>query len=159
MSLPHSTEPFPSHILTLNYQRWTGEYFWPTSLAALGLMVQLNHQKDTCPSPDLAPRNFVVIDTNGIHDVSLQYCDCHLAVPPIQQLLRYGWYPGTTTSPQTAVTMTCLTQFHVLTLQSKITAYDYYYSLARLSDNAGIFKAKVFHYCFRVSSTNDSVTL
>ncbi|KAJ3477374.1 hypothetical protein NLI96_g10506 [Meripilus lineatus] len=35
--------------------------------------------------------------------------------------------------------MSCLVHFHLLTLQSKITAYDYYQTVSRFTDNAGIF--------------------
>ncbi|KAJ3476825.1 hypothetical protein NLI96_g10890 [Meripilus lineatus] len=130
-----------SEFLTLVQQRWTGNYFWPASLAALGLSVQLNHIKGSCPLPKPGPSNFVVMDVNGFHFVNLQYCGCHLAVPEVEQILRYGWYPGTTTTPHTAISMSCLVHFHLLTLQSKITAYDYYQTVSRLTDNSGIFKS------------------
>lgn len=132
-----------SEFLTLVQQRWTGNYFWPASLAALGLSVQLNHIKGSCPLPKPGPSNFVVMDVNGFHFVNLQYCGCHLAVPEVEQILRYGWYPGTTTTPHTAISMSCLVHFHLLTLQSKITAYDYYQTVSRLTDNSGIFKSVV----------------
>ncbi|KAJ3477371.1 hypothetical protein NLI96_g10507 [Meripilus lineatus] len=47
--------------------RWTGKYFWPTSLAALGLSVQLNHTNGSCPLPKPGPTRFVVMDVNGFH--------------------------------------------------------------------------------------------
>lgn len=36
-----------------------------------------------------------------------------------------------------------LEQFHMLTLQSKITAYDYYTTLTKLTDNTGVGKTYV----------------
>lgn len=127
-----------THLL----QRWTGHYFWPSSLEELGLTVHLNHPAKVCSSPR-SSQSLTVIDVNGIHQVNVSFCGCHLAVPDVEQLLRYGWYPGTTIAPQTAVTMSCLSFFHVLTLQSKVTAYDYYHTLSRTTDNAGIRKTKV----------------
>jgi hypothetical protein len=41
----------------------------------------------------------------------------------------------TTTDPRTAATLAVLKSFHLLSLESKASAYEYYSSLARLTDN------------------------
>jgi hypothetical protein len=39
------------------------------------------------------------------------------------------------THPRSAVTFSTLNLFHLLTLQGKVTAYDFYYSLVHQTDN------------------------
>lgn len=124
-------------------QRWTGTHFWPSSLQSLGLECQLNHRGGSCPSPSRGHRDFAVIDTNGVHGVTVLFCACHMAVPECEQLIRFGWYPASTTTPRTVASIACLTQFHILTLQSKVSAFDYYHTLSRLSDNASLMKSRV----------------
>jgi hypothetical protein len=59
-------------------------------------------------------------------------------VPTWTQLLREGWFPATLSRPQTVFTFECLETFHELTLQGKTSLYDFYYTLIRRSDNAGL---------------------
>lgn len=99
------------------------------------------HPGEKCSSPSAAPRASVVLHTNGIHPVTLLYCECdsvHLAGSPKSQLLRAELYPASLIDPATFCTVRMLEHFHVLTLQSKMAAYDWYETLARLSDNTGL---------------------
>ncbi|KAJ7576314.1 hypothetical protein C8J56DRAFT_1007515 [Mycena floridula] len=57
-----------------------------------------------------------------------------------QELLRNEWFPATHLEPQTAATFRCVEQFHMLTLTGKVTAFDYYMGLQRLTDNTGCKK-------------------
>ncbi|KAK0488218.1 hypothetical protein EDD18DRAFT_1335263 [Armillaria luteobubalina] len=63
---------------------------------------------------------------------------------PLRQLgMRYqlqgSWlFPATDIKPRTAVTTMALEQFQMLTFMGKISAYEYYHSLVRLTDNTGI---------------------
>ena len=78
---------------------------------------------------------------NGIHPVEIYFCECDSMSDTgshVQQLLRRELYPATTTDPTTCMTFRALEQFHGLTLQSKITIYDYYLSLNHLTDNTGV---------------------
>ncbi|KAK0497447.1 hypothetical protein EDD18DRAFT_1104837 [Armillaria luteobubalina] len=87
----------PTHII----QHWNGTYF-----DKVGHLIG-----KVCPHPHPAfGDNFTIIDTNGIHNVALDFCSCML-------------------------TMVALKQFQMLTFMGKISAYEYYYSLARLTDN------------------------
>ena len=95
----------------------------------------------SCPSPDYGPRASLVFHTNGLHPVTVLFCHCDNAAHAgdrVQQLLRAGLYPATTSDPTTFFTFQCLEQFHMLTLQGKLTAYDYYLTLVRLTDNTGL---------------------
>ena len=57
-----------------------------------------------------------------------------------QQLLRAELYGASITDPSTFCTFRALEHFHMQTLQSKITAYDYYMTLEKLTDIAGLGK-------------------
>ncbi|KAJ7436476.1 hypothetical protein B0H11DRAFT_2364591 [Mycena galericulata] len=122
--------------------QWNGVFFVKTSLKALGLRVQLGHPPHSvCSAPEPANVAFVTLHTNGIHEVSVDYCGCENACdagPPEVQLLRAGWFPATHERPQTCATLEVLEQFQQETLQSKMTMYDFYAVLERLTDNTGI---------------------
>lgn len=83
-------------------------------------------------------QEFTVIHTNGIHRVTICYCDCDCAVSRRQQLLRHRWYPATVHVPQTCATFEVLNQFHLLTLTSKLAVFAFYTTLERLTDNTGL---------------------
>ena len=131
--------------MPLNYlqceQRWTGSFFERTTLADHGLCVQLGHGGDACKHPDIMRSQLTVLDVNGIHQVNVAYCNCEKAIGSFErriQLLRAGWFPATLDRPKTVITFDALDLFHALTLQSKITFYDFYHTLVRRTDNSGI---------------------
>jgi len=86
-----------------------------------------------------------VIDTSGIHSIALDFCDCHKngIVPSHIQLLRAGWFPATFNRPKTAFTFRCLDFYHELTLQGKVTIYDFSRTLLRITDNLELDKKSV----------------
>ncbi|KAK7051166.1 hypothetical protein VNI00_004666 [Paramarasmius palmivorus] len=124
-------------------QKWNGRFFEHVSLHSLGLIVQLGHPDGgSCVGPISSPSNFTVIHTNGFHRVRVQYCGCY-------QLLRHGWFPATFKAPQTCLTIRLLENFHAMTLTGKISAYDYYRALEKLTDHTGGFSLKNRYESFR----------
>ncbi|PBK59415.1 hypothetical protein ARMSODRAFT_991160 [Armillaria solidipes] len=122
-------------------RKWTGERFVKTTLCELGLRVQIGHfDGSECICPEQAGRTFTVMDTNGIHEVDINYCACDRRGGSTrrQQLLRFGWYPATLYHPRTCATLTLLNQFHALTLASKVSGYDFYKYLTSMTDAWGI---------------------
>lgn len=115
---------------------WNGSFFDKTSLADLGLQIQLGHGGRVCPRAKAGPKDFRVFDTSGVHRVSIYYCACSPLTKEqrLKQLLRAGWFPGTITRPQTVFTLDLLEMFHELTLQSKTTLYDFYHTILRRTD-------------------------
>lgn len=104
----------------------------------LGLRIQLGHDGGTCKKPVPAPKNFVVVDTSGFHSVSIDFCACNetrISSQPAVQLLRARLFPASVARPQTAFTFDVLDTFHEVTLQGKLTAYDFYYALLHKTDN------------------------
>ena len=132
-------------------QRWTGKYFETISLKSLGLRVQLGHRPgDRCYNPVPAFGDaFIVLDLHGIHEVGVNFCGCEHAVSTVNQLLRFRWFPATSTEPRTAATFRLLQTFHLLSGQSKISAFEFYTTLSRKSDNTGTGspKARDAHLC------------
>ncbi|PBK70546.1 hypothetical protein ARMSODRAFT_1018078 [Armillaria solidipes] len=119
---------------------WTGSYFKKTTLGDLGLVVQLGHKLgQTCLIPAIV-HSFVVIDVDGIHTVRMGFCECTRNVESerYRQLLRSRLWPATTIYPQTAATFRVLNLFQVLSFMSKVSAYEFYHTVARLSDNTGL---------------------
>ncbi|KAG2051604.1 hypothetical protein BDR06DRAFT_1060927 [Suillus hirtellus] len=114
-------------------EEWTGSFFRCTILKSLGMRVQLGHNPghqchNPCPSSE---NNFVVINISGIQEIALDFCGCEIC-----------WYPTTTTDPQTAATFNVLEHYHLLSFESKVSAYEFYHSLARHSDNTGLSPIK-----------------
>ena len=125
-------------------QIWNGNYFERTSLKALGLRIQLGHRDNTiCILPIPAFNDdFVVLDDHGVHEVNLDFCGCSHAQPHTTQILRRGWYPATVYHPKTAATFRLLERFQLLTFESKTSGYEFYYSLARETDNISTYLVK-----------------
>ncbi|KAL1698469.1 hypothetical protein EV121DRAFT_284741 [Schizophyllum commune] len=122
-------------------EKWNGRFFEKTTLQSLGLRIQLGHPEgESCRSPQRAHADFTVVHVNGLHIVGVDFCGCRpsdRAVPHREQLLCAGLLPATIRDPQTACTFECLNQFQLITFQGKLTAYDYYTSLERMTDNPG----------------------
>ncbi|KAJ6486565.1 hypothetical protein C8R47DRAFT_1216667 [Mycena vitilis] len=134
--------------------KWNGVCFVKTTLATLGLRVQFGHPPhDRCTGPEPGHSEFVCLDSTGIHTVAVDFCGCEHALaagPPEIQLLRAGWFPATHERPQTCATFNVLKQFHQDTLQSKMTMYDFYGVLEKLTDNAGIKPPDRYHEWIRM---------
>ncbi|KAG2138229.1 hypothetical protein BD769DRAFT_1626642 [Suillus cothurnatus] len=125
-------------------QKWNGNYFERATLKSLGLRIQLGHTfGQKCPNPRHAFNdNFVVMDSYSIHEVLLDFCDCVEAESHTQQLLRIAWFPSTTADPKTAATFRLLEEFHLLSFESKVSAYEFYSALARRTNNTGLAPVK-----------------
>jgi hypothetical protein len=120
---------------------WAGTFFEKKTLKALGLRIQLGHwyQRDRrCAVPEPAAGDaFVIVDSGGVHKVGLDFCGCG-GGSSTKQLLRAGLYPATVQAPRTAATFSVLRRFHLLSFESKCSAYEFYNSLARETDNSGL---------------------
>lgn len=66
-------------------QKWNGSHFESTSLKSMGLKIVLNHTSNRCDAPTPCHTSLVVLHTNGIHEVSFQYCGCTKAEPSLSR--------------------------------------------------------------------------
>ncbi|KAJ7481074.1 hypothetical protein B0H11DRAFT_1724414, partial [Mycena galericulata] len=125
---------------------WNGENFERVTLKSLGLRVQMGHTGyETCDNPVAGHQDFTVINVNGFHPVAVDFCGCAnegTAGDRRQQVLRRSWFPATHKEPQTCATFGALETFHIMTLQGKVTTYDFYSGLEKLTDNTGLVKIK-----------------
>lgn len=127
-------------------QKWNGHFFERISLAQLGLRVQLGHPVgERCFGATPAfVKGFTVMDINGIHLINLDLCQCGMGNQlPAIQLLRARLFPATFTNPHTAATFEVLDLFEMLSYQSKITGFEFYHTLSRLTDNTGVKRPPV----------------
>ncbi|KZP10423.1 hypothetical protein FIBSPDRAFT_758379 [Athelia psychrophila] len=131
-----------THNPTHRVECWNSKFFEHTTLKALGLRVRVGHAiGEHCINPtEAAGDDFVIIDTNGIHQVTLDFCGCTHTEKPTTQLLRAGLYPATVQAPKTAATVTALETFHLLMFESKASVFEFYNTLARQTDNTGTLK-------------------
>jgi hypothetical protein len=76
--------------------------------------------------------------------VNLSYCGCG-ATPKSQteQLLERRLYPATVVNPKTAATFRVLELFELLQYESKLSTYEFYQTISRLTDNTGLREPKV----------------
>ncbi|KIM37573.1 hypothetical protein M413DRAFT_56267, partial [Hebeloma cylindrosporum] len=126
-------------------QEWNGVYFETSSLKKLGLRVQLGHRfgercfnSERCTNDD-----FVIIDIHGIHEVGIDFCGCGKSDQRhTVQLLRANLFPATVKQPKTAATTRVLELFELLSYESKASAFEFYNTLSRLTDNTGISPPK-----------------
>jgi len=134
-------------------QHWNGVSFDKKSLKELGLRIQLGHwhaRNRQCALPEPAAGDtFVIVDEHGVHEVALDFCGCGVGGATPLQLLRARLYPATTLLPRTAATFNVLDRFQLLAFESKCSAYEFYHSLARESDNTGVNAPPVCRvFCF-----------
>ncbi|KAJ7028789.1 hypothetical protein C8F04DRAFT_1265542 [Mycena alexandri] len=140
-------------------------FFSKISLATLGLRVQLGHPiGERCEAPERGHKEFVVLHTNGIHVVQVDFCGagCRSALnagPPEVQLLRARWFPATHDKPRTCATIDLLDQFREQTLQAKTTMYDAYRVLERLTNNVGVKPPDRYHEWIRMCREHSYVEM
>ena len=118
----------------------------------IGLKVQLNHASHVCNKPTSCHSSFLVLHTNGIHEVAVQYCGCSRTIPPHIQLLHRGFYPSSQKNVRTCATFSLLDLLHKLALTTQSSTYDFYRGLEKLTNSTGVTVPKS-RYCtlFRIN--------
>ncbi|KAF9495381.1 hypothetical protein BDN71DRAFT_1482663 [Pleurotus eryngii] len=128
----HSMHPFHQ------VEQWNTLFFERCTLQSLGLHVQLGHPTgEQCFKPALLYGDtFIVITSHGLIPVSIDFCDC-MRVDHDVQLLESRLFPVTILNPRTTATFEVLWLFQLLMFSSKVSGYEFYQSLARLTNNLG----------------------
>ena len=112
-------------------------------LKDVGVRIQLGHLPgEVCRLPKAGPAFFIVLDINGVHEVSVDFCGCR-SVPDRQQLLRAQFWPATPLHPHTAATFRLLNMFNRLNVQAKTNAHDFWAVLEQLTDGSSVRKVAV----------------
>ncbi|PPQ76859.1 hypothetical protein CVT26_001497 [Gymnopilus dilepis] len=128
----HRTNPF--HRI----EKWSNSRFVNVSLKDMGLKIQLNHMGMQCSNPIPCHSKMLVLHTNGIHEVAIQYCGCDRAIPQHLQLLRRRLYPSSQLNVKNCTTFELLRHLHHLSLATKASTYDFYRGLEKSTNNVGI---------------------
>ncbi|KAF6741966.1 hypothetical protein DFP72DRAFT_994725 [Ephemerocybe angulata] len=126
-------------------QKWNGNFFTKVTLKSLGLRIQLGHPlEEPCPKPDTAwGDDFIILHLDGVHSLGVDYCGCGATShTQIEQLLERRLYPATTINPKSAATFRLLELFEILQYESKVSPYELYNTISRLTDNTGLGSVK-----------------
>ena len=78
----------------------------------------------------------VVVDTSGVHQLRIGWCQCETAVEPHIQLLRNRFFPASTKRPSTAFTFSLLDYFHIDSVECKTSASSFFSKLRRLTNSS-----------------------
>uniref|UniRef100_A0A0W0G9G7 CxC2-like cysteine cluster KDZ transposase-associated domain-containing protein n=1 Tax=Moniliophthora roreri TaxID=221103 RepID=A0A0W0G9G7_MONRR len=119
----HSGLPF--HTI----EHWNGSYFEAATLADLSVWVYLGHQGSSCPHSKKEFKHITLLHTAGIFDILVNFCFCNGHPENFAQLLDLRMFPGSMERIGIAFTFELLDDFHLHTLTSKKTAFDYYNAL------------------------------
>ncbi|KAF8870221.1 hypothetical protein BD779DRAFT_1614195 [Infundibulicybe gibba] len=117
---------------------WNGSYFEDRTLKTLGLRIQLGHRPGVlCMNPETSfNSDFTILDNRGIFSVTLDFCACgERAQSRTAQLLRARLFPATVENPRTAATFRVLETLEMLSYTSKVSVFEFYQALSRLTDN------------------------
>ncbi|KAF8870162.1 hypothetical protein BD779DRAFT_1455954, partial [Infundibulicybe gibba] len=117
---------------------WNGSYFEDRTLKTLGLRIQLGHRPGVlCMNPETSfNNNFTILDNQGIFSVTLDFCACgERAQSHTAQLLHARLFPATVENPRTAATFRVLETLEMLSYTSKVSVFEFYQALSRLTDN------------------------
>ena len=99
--------------------------------------VPLRVKRDNKKYDDLQCPVLTVVDTTGIHELRTRFCRCHpLTSNPLHtQLLNMGLYPSSMERTRTVFTFRVLHHYDLTNLEGKMSAWQYYSCLRRLSSN------------------------
>ncbi|OCH83973.1 hypothetical protein OBBRIDRAFT_742414, partial [Obba rivulosa] len=120
---------------------WDGKQgFWQReSLGQLGLILDLGHRGQKCAVALAEARRMTFVHGHGIDEIRVRFCACVdgdlEGIPHALQLIAHGLWPGSWDKPQTVFTIELLKDFHLLSLQSQLSAQDFYRYLRRRTDN------------------------
>ncbi|TDL14301.1 hypothetical protein BD410DRAFT_734301 [Rickenella mellea] len=118
-------------------EQWNGDFFVRKDYADLGGTITLGHNGDACKhAPSSTAIDLTIVHTNGIHESRVVFCKCSLHGDRLSQLTSHQLFPGSTDSPRQAFTFDLLKNFHLYSLASKKSAYDYMNAIRRLTNNA-----------------------
>ncbi|KAL0569452.1 hypothetical protein V5O48_012511 [Marasmius crinis-equi] len=87
---------------------------------------------------DNRSHTFTVIHINGIHTTRVAFCDCYRTdgMGRFEKLLQSRIFPSSVSKPRIGMTFEVMRDFHVHTLTSKKSAYDYVAAIQQKSSCA-----------------------
>ncbi|KAK0438714.1 uncharacterized protein EV420DRAFT_1279905, partial [Desarmillaria tabescens] len=122
-------------------EEWNGTHFVRRDIAELGHVVTIGHDRHSSPhchyALEYTPIDFTLVHINGVHQTWVVFCQCP-GKPGnhFQNLLESRIFPATRNKPRTGFTFAVLRDFHLHTLTSKKSSYDYIEAVKRQGNNA-----------------------
>lgn len=80
---------------------------------------------------------------NTIHKVNADWCGCSQRKPFRIQMIRSEVYPSTTIFPKTGATFRMLEGYEMFSASGKLSIFEFYQSLEKLTDNTRVKIPKV----------------
>lgn len=119
---------------------WNGTFFDRRDISELGHTITLGHDDHGGPCPQFdytSPVDFILVDVTGVHRTKLAFCQC-IAVSQdrMDHLLSSRIFPATVKRPTMGFTFGLLQDFHLHTLSSKKSPYDYISAVRARTNNA-----------------------
>lgn len=125
-------------------ERWNGFHFERAALGSdsIGVKLHLGHEGAPCPAVQTAGteedrhgKEMTIAHLNGLHVLRVVRCMCRGARSSeqgiLRQLMRARLFPGTLTKPTTAYTLELMEHWHLESLQSKKSTWDYWQALCQ----------------------------
>ncbi|KAF8121870.1 hypothetical protein EV363DRAFT_1301532 [Boletus edulis] len=107
-------------------------------LPGSGLDEWINTDEEYIPSNLRAPDHedyLTIVDTTGIHYLTINYCRCPDSPPAYMQLFRNKLFPATLDQPRTAFTFHVLDDFIRDNLECGTSGSNYFSKLRRITSN------------------------
>ncbi|EIN05125.1 hypothetical protein PUNSTDRAFT_30488, partial [Punctularia strigosozonata HHB-11173 SS5] len=118
-------------------ETWNGRFFERIYDPKARPALHLGHGGRKCPeAAEERHISFTIADTSGVHQMSVVFCRCFNHGDRAEQLMDAKLFPASMDQPTTAFTFSLLRDFHMHSLTSKKSAYDFVLALRRLSNNA-----------------------
>jgi hypothetical protein len=123
----HSTAP--THRISV----WNGYTWSRTTLAAQSLVVNLGQHIGACSRT--SPKELLLGDITGFHEVKVTYCACQEGQNRCIQLLRAAIMPCSTDKPDSGFTFRCLRMYDLLSTDAKLSGSRFHSILQRQTNN------------------------
>ncbi|KAJ3539948.1 hypothetical protein NMY22_g4499 [Coprinellus aureogranulatus] len=121
---------------------WNGDFFERRDISELStsFVHTLGHAESgkLCPNADYSKSiEFIIADLNGVHRTRVVFCGCRKStVRRFHHCLSSCIFPSTVGRPASGFTFSLLRDFHLQTLTSKKSAYDYMEAIRCKGNNA-----------------------
>ncbi|KAK0237581.1 hypothetical protein EDD85DRAFT_769446, partial [Armillaria nabsnona] len=122
-------------------EEWNGSHFIWRDIAELGHVVTIGHDRHSSPhcqyGLEYVPIDFTLVHVNGVHKTRVVFCQCPgKPGDRFQNSLESQIFPATRNKLRTGFTFAVLRDFHLHTLTSKKSSYDYIEAVKCQGNNA-----------------------
>lgn len=127
-----------SHICTPHHwvKLWNGRFFERKDISEIGHVITYGHDSHGRQCPHANALQLIIVDLNGVHKTKVAFCACiGRTQDPFNHLLQARLFPATISAPQIGFTFTLLKDFHLNTLTSKKSPYDYLMAIRQKTSN------------------------